>query len=168
MRSFAAFAGLMIACGLVGPEVARATEGEAPEIDVSKLLGEVARSKSIAVTVSAWEQKGRPDSERYFVTTSSQLGTMFTDLASLQKSMYMRRASIRTVFAKDADPFKSGADFSDAILTVDCRTMSYQFGDTKLRRKNGEVVMDLGGLSDPAESKREGPWYEASMLLCSS
>jgi len=148
---------------------ASASEAEEriPSLDVSKLLGESARRVSITSTLSAWERRGRPPSERYFLTTSSQLGAVFTDLASLQKSMYMRRASIRTEFNDGADPFRSGAKFADSILTVDCRTLTYQWGETKLRAIDGKVLVDLGGLSDIKDSRLEGPWHEASLLLCS-
>lgn len=138
-----------------------------PMVDVTALLGELARSKPLSETVAAWERQGRPESERYFRTTSSQLGTLFTDLSSLQVSMYMRRASIRTVFGKDGDPFESGAIAADTTLTVDCRSMTYQHGKTQLIDNNGRVFRSLDELSEPAESRREGPWYEASMLLCS-
>lgn len=157
---------LLLVGGVVGLKAAWATDEE-PMIDVTALLGELARSKPLSETVAAWERQGRPESERYFRTTSNQLGTLFTDLSSLQVSMYMRRASIRTVFGKDGDPFESGAIAADSTLTVDCRTMTYQYGETKLLDKSGRVLRNLNELSELAESKREGPWYEASMLLCS-
>ena len=158
---------LLLVGGVLALETAWAGDEE-PVIDVTALLGELARSKPLSETVSAWEKRGRPESERYFRTTSNQLGVLFTDLSSLQVSMYMRRASIRTLFGENGDPFESGAVAADSTLTVDCRTMTYQHGETKLLDKDGKILRELNELSEPADSKREGPWYEASMLLCSS
>lgn len=158
---------LVLAGGILGAVGVQAAD-EVPMLDLTKLLGGVARSQPLAKTVEAWERDGRPESGRYFRTTSSRLGVMYTDLSSLQTSLYMRRALIRTEFGDDGDPFGTGAVLGDSILMVDCRTMTYQHGGTQLRTRDGRVTRELGDRSELADSRREGPWYEASMLLCSS
>lgn len=158
---------LLLAGSLLGSGGVQAIE-DVPMLDLTKLLGEAARSQPLAVTVEAWNRGGRTEEGRYFRTTSSSLGVMYTDLSSLQTSLYMRRARIRTEFGSEGDPFETGAVVGDSTLTVDCRTMTYQHGGTQLRDRDGRVTKELGELSELADSKREGPWYEASMLLCSS